>query len=209
MKLYLSKRKTNFFPLKRIIEDYIQAVNFLKYQRFSEKQTSNNLKNLIRTKYSEKKTNQVFKYNSLIDFDCSLDKMLLFYGKPIIRSTSKENTNVETLIYKNKLRGIKVKCSLTFHKEKLLVYSYVIEQPSKKEFQKLRYYASSKYGFNRYSLEEKIIDKNENFLILKQSSDEVSFNFFANNIYDTKIFETYNTEENFVNTSQLAFNNLL
>lgn len=209
MRLSLSKRKTSIFPLQRIIENYIQTVKLSQYQSFAEKQTPISFKNLIRAKYSEKKTNKVFKYNSLIDFDCSIDKILLFYGKPIIRSISEENSNVETLIYKNNIRGIKAKCSLTFHKGNLLAYNYVIEQPSKKNFQKIRYYASSKYGFDRSAIDGKIIDRNENFLILKQNSSHVSFNFFASNISDTKIFETYNTEENFANTPELAFNNLL
>lgn len=209
MKLPLSKRKVKLFPIQHIIENYIETVKFLKYLRFSQTQTLASFKKTIMVEAPAKKANLLFKYNSLIDFNSSLDKVLLFYGKPLIRNIHKENTDVETLIYKNKLRGINTKCSLTFHKDKLSIFNYVIENPNKKESKKIAHYLSCKYDYNICNSEVKLIDLNENILVIKANTNQISLNFFKKGILNTKIFHVYLPEEKYNNSNELAFNTLI
>lgn len=207
MTLLSTHGKTSFFPFQKIVENYFEAVKFLKYQRFSQEQTPLNFKKIFEADCSEKKCNLVFAYNSLIDFNTNLDKFLIFYGKPIIRKTSSENPNIETLIYKNKLKGVKVKSSLTFINGNLFLYNYVLESSKKKDFNRLKHYAFYKYGFKKEAKTEKFTDNNQNSLIINQSENQMSFNFFKKHIEYSSIFKTFEHSNEFSNAGTFALEN--
>jgi len=156
--------------------------NFSKqaYRRFIKKYDVTHFHSLTNQTKTVLYSLNELKFNSIVDFNTPPLLFKNFYGKPDFTYTSPENTFINTVVYKTKIRGMKARCSLIFYKNKLVLFNYVFTKFSEIERAKIMDYSVQKFGNKPDKINYKIIDKNNNYLIIEDLDSEITFNFHCN-----------------------------
>ncbi len=173
------------------------------HENFVEKYTPDYFKSLLDQNNSVLISPSEIKYNSFVDFGTPIQSFKNFYGKPEYSYNSPDNSDINTLVYKTKIKGVRAKCSLIFYKRKLVLFNYVFTNLSRSEYTKVMQYSSRKFGNRTDSLDYKIVDKNNNHLIIKSLKDEIAFNFYSGGVQQKFVFEKNKHEPDFVLTPNL------
>ncbi len=129
------------------------------------------------------------RFNGFLGFGIDINLVKLFYGKPNYTYSNPKNTDTVTLIYKMRVKHLKSRCMLVFHKSKLVVFNYVFLGIDRDDKKFLLKYFNKKYTQNPNTKNYKIIDSNNNSFITHKGKSSITFNFFSRNKEFIQIFE--------------------
>ena len=119
------------------------------------------------------------KFNNFIDFKTTTSEFINLLGRPKYSEVSDKNPNIKNFVFKAKVAGIGTRCSVIFHKNKLVLFNYVFPNLDKKQKQILKDYSVEKFGNQLNKKKYQIIDSKKNSLIILEKNNSLVFNFYA------------------------------
>lgn len=119
------------------------------------------------------------RFNNFIDFKTTSSEFINLLGRPKYSEISHKNPKIKSFVFKAKIAGIGTRCSVIFHKNKLVVFNYVFTNLDKKEKRILKKYSVEKFGNQLTNKRYQIMDAKKNSLFISETNNSLIFNFYA------------------------------
>jgi len=119
------------------------------------------------------------RFNNFIDFETTSSEFINLLGRPKYSEISYKNPKIKSFVFKAKIAGIGTRCSVIFHKNKLVLFNYVFTNLDKKEKSILKKYSVEKFGNQLTNKRYQIMDAKNNSLFISEKNNSIIFNFYA------------------------------